>query len=130
MNKKQKGTTLVEVLVSIAVFAILSVAIISCLLGMTKIVTRQEEYVRFGMILSDMSFRYSEYTSSGNADEKTIFYTDQFVETTNPNKYFYQLKYKVTDGVFKIVEVKQIKSQRIIIQNVDIPNNSEVHHEK
>ena len=63
MRRTHKGATLVEVLVSITVFAIISVVMVTCLLLMTRTVTRQEEYVRFEMILSDMKFKIDDYNS-------------------------------------------------------------------
>lgn len=126
MRKTHKGTTLVEVLVSIAVFAILSVAVISCLLGMTKIVSRQEEYVRFEMILSDMEFyfnhsdinSYFQYETE-QSDKCTVYFTDRFVEVTNDSNRIYALTYRI-DGSNLIVENIKHISGRVILENITI----------
>ena len=120
MRRTHKGATLVEVLVSITVFAIISVVMVTCLLLMTRTVTRQEEYVRFEMILSDMKFKIDDYINSGD-----IYFTEEFQQTysTDP-KAFYTLTYKTEEG-YLIVDVVQNQSNRVVIKNVKI-SNSEV----
>ena len=120
MRRTHKGATLVEVLVSITVFAIISVVMVTCLLLMTRTVTRQEEYVRFEMILSDMKFKIDDYIKSG---DNSIYFTEEFQQTSDP-KAFYTLTYKTVDD-YLIVDVVQNQSNRVVIKNVKI-SNSEV----
>lgn len=120
MRRTHKGATLVEVLVSITVFAIISVVMVTCLLLMTRTVTRQEEYVRFEMILSDMKFKIDDYIKSG---DNSIYFTEEFQQTSAP-KAFYTLTYKTVDD-YLIVDVVQNRSNRVVIKNVKI-SNSEV----
>jgi prepilin-type N-terminal cleavage/methylation domain-containing protein len=61
MKKTRKGLTLIEVLVSIAVFGIISLALISSYIGIKGIVTRQEEYVRLEMIAYDINYYWDAY---------------------------------------------------------------------
>ena len=123
MRKTHKGATLVEVLVSITVFAIISVVMVTCLLLMTRTVTRQEEYVRFEMILSDMKFKIDDYIKSGDNSIYSIYFTEEFQQTSDP-KAFYTLTYKTVDD-YLIVDVVQNQSNRVVIKNVKI-SNSEV----
>ena len=68
MKKTHKGLTLIEVLVSIAVFAIISLALVSSYIGIKGVVTRQNEYVRFEMVAYDINYYWDAY--SENWEEK------------------------------------------------------------
>ena len=61
MKKTYKGLTLVEVLVSIAVFTIISLAMFSSLLAMTKVVALQEDYARIEMVCYDINAYWDMY---------------------------------------------------------------------
>ncbi len=61
MKKTHKGLTLIEVLVSITVFAIISLALVTSIIGIKGIVNRQEEYVRFEMAAYDMNYYWDKY---------------------------------------------------------------------
>ena len=61
MKKTRKGLTLIEVLVSIAVFAIISLALVTSIIGIKGVVNRQEEYVRFEMAAYDMNYYWDKY---------------------------------------------------------------------
>ena len=65
MKKTRKGLTLVEVIVSIAVFTIISLALFSTILSMNKVVKRQEEYVRLEMACQDIDYYWDVYGKSG-----------------------------------------------------------------
>ena len=64
MKKTIKGMTLVEVLVSIAVFAIISLALVTSIIGIKGVVNRQEEYVRFEMAAYDINYYWDKYGES------------------------------------------------------------------
>ena len=53
MKKARKGLTLVEVVVSIAIIAVISVALVTAYAGIVKVSARQEEYVRLDMVCND-----------------------------------------------------------------------------
>lgn len=61
MSKSKKGVTLIEVIVSIAIFSMISLALFSSIISMKKVVIRQEEYVRFEMICYDISAYCEKY---------------------------------------------------------------------
>ena len=58
MKKSQKGVTLVEVIVSITIFSIISLALFSSVLAMKSVITRQEEYVKLEMVCYDIKAHY------------------------------------------------------------------------
>lgn len=70
MNKTRKGITLVEVIVSIAVFTIISLALFTSFLGMRKVVAKQEEYVRLEMVCYDIKYYWEQYGTENKWDEK------------------------------------------------------------
>lgn len=90
MNKTRKGITLVEVIVSIAVFTIISLALFTSFLGMRKVVAKQEEYVRLEMVCHDINYYWDMY---GDAWDENYF-GDGIVS----NKGIGYLKYE--DGKF------------------------------
>ena len=132
MHRKQKGTTLVEVLVSITVFAIISVAMFSSLLAMRKVVARQEEYLRFDMICRDIDFYYDEYGKDwakeyfkeyfpeGMIEENTVYYYKNFQPMTDyADDAIYVLQYSYSNETGElIITVKTKSDQRIIIDSL------------
>lgn len=64
MRKSKKGVTLIEVIVSIAIFSMISLALFSSVISMKKIIIRQEEYVRIEMVCYDISAYYEKYKAS------------------------------------------------------------------
>ncbi|MBR2722101.1 MAG: type II secretion system protein [Clostridia bacterium] len=127
----KKGTTLVEVLVAIAVFSIISVAMFSSLLVMRKTVARQEEYLRFEMICSDIAFFGDEYgrewdqhyfpLNSGQ-DEGKIYYGYDFHPSTTEQVYCLSYSYADTndDGFEElIVSIHHVESGRVIVENLN-----------
>lgn len=79
MKKTQKGLTLVEVLVSIAVFTIISLVMFSSLLAMTKVVALQEDYARIEMACRDMNAYWDMYGDQDKSyEENTDWYKKYF----------------------------------------------------
>ena len=58
MKNTQKGVTLIEVIVSIAIFATISFTLFSSVIMMKKLVKRQEEYVKLEMVCYDIDAYY------------------------------------------------------------------------
>jgi len=84
MKKTQKGLTLVEVLVSIAVFTIISLVMFSSLLAMTKVVALQEDYARIEMACRDMNAYWDMYGDHDkSAEEDTDWYKKYFSSEAN-----------------------------------------------
>lgn len=89
MKKTHKGLTLIEVLVSITVFAIISLALVTSIIGIKGIVNRQEEYVRFEMAAYDMNYYWDKYGSSWS--EK---YFGQIISENSNQEYIGYLEFK------------------------------------
>ena len=61
MKKTQKGVTLIEVIVAIAVFATISLALFSSVMIMKNVIKRQEEYVKIEMVCYDIKAYCEQY---------------------------------------------------------------------
>ena len=68
MNKTHKGATLVEVLVAMTVFLIICGAIFTSVIGIGKIVVKQEQTLRIGYLLSDVERFYDEDATDGKTE--------------------------------------------------------------
>ncbi len=95
MKKTRKGITLVEVIVSIAVFTIISLALFSSIISMRKVVLRQEEYVRLEMVVHDINAYWDAYGDTwaeeyfeGNAIGKNGYLDSECKPTLNSNYHF------------------------------------------
>ena len=126
--KKKKGTTLVEVLVAIAVFSIISVAMLSSLLIMRKTVARQEEYLRFEMICNDIAFYGDAYQKEWDKyyfgltdpqNEGEIYYDHEFNLTTEESERVYSLFYYYVNDNELIVSIRHAKTGRAIIEDLN-----------
>lgn len=125
MKKARKGLTLVEIIVAIAVFSIVSIAFFTSYVSMNKVVARQEEYTRFEMICYDINYYWDMY---GTDWDKEYF-------TTKPNNnvaYFDkdfkpqidddQAVYKITftcDTELIIEKIVKISDGKIIVEGVN-----------
>lgn len=132
MKKTYKGLTLVEVLVSIAVFTIISLAMFSSLLAMTKVVALQEDYARIEMACYDMNAYWDMYgdTNIDQAEDndwyRKYFGSDavwgvgylkyqngQLVPTNDPNpEYIVTYDYSGTDNGLRITSVRSESKDR------------------
>ena len=129
--KTKKGITLVEVLVSIAVFAIISVAMFSSLLVMRKTSARQEEYLRFETVCTDIAFYGDahgrawdkEYFSLPDSrDEGEVYFGYDF--TPSETQQIYRLSYSYIDtngdGYEElVVSIHHVESGRAIIEDLN-----------
>ncbi len=130
MKTKRKGTTLVEVLVSIAVFSIISIGMLTSFLGMRKTVARQEETLRFSMICRDIAFYGDVYRREWDVSYfgarpldrnedgvYVVYYDEDFLPT--PTKGRYRLHYYYTEENNLIVSIFHEESGRVIIDELD-----------
>lgn len=127
--KAKKGTTLVEVLVAIAVFSIITVAMFSSLLVMRKTAIRQEEYLRFEMVCTDIAFygdvyqkewdvHYFGLTESQSAGQ--IYYDHNFEQSSTEQVYCLSYYYVNNNGQSElIVSIRHVQSGRAIIENLN-----------
>lgn len=123
MKKTYKGLTLVEVLVSIAVFTIISLAMFSSLLAMTKVVALQEDYARIEMACYDMNAYWDMYGKEwdkeyfrlldGNSEVGYLKYQGgQLVPTNDRNNSDFTVKYSEADGKLIIMSVRSESKDR------------------
>ena len=129
--KAKKGITLVEVLVAIAVFSIISLAMFSSLLVMRKTAARQEEYLHFEMICTDIAFYGDVHQKSWDkeyfslpASQETgrVFYDQKFQPSSTDRVYCLSYSYLDTnnDGYAElIVSIRHVESERVIIENLN-----------
>lgn len=106
MKKTQKGLTLVEVLVSIAVFTIISLVMFSSLLAMTKVVALQEDYARIEMACRDMNAYWDMYGKNwdikyfhldDNSEVGYLKYQNGHLVPTNDDNSDFKVIYEYTD---------------------------------
>lgn len=124
MKKVKKGITLVEVIVAIAVFAVVSFALFSSVISMKQVVVTQEEYVKLEMICYDIDAYYQKY------EEK--WYIEYFEESGYRNIGYLTLEFKPTlnknEGSYKIMfteneilSISSIDGETIYVENVSLP---------
>ena len=132
MKKTYKGLTLVEVLVSIAVFTIISLAMFSSLLAMTKVVALQEDYARIEMVCYDINAYWDMY---GN-DWDDLYFNGNNQSTEGYLKYqngklvpsgFTDAEYIVSYSDYdcgngqkglKIISIKSVTTDREYLTNI------------
>lgn len=102
MKKAHKGLTLVEIIVAIAVFSIVSIAFFTSYVSMNKVVARQEEYTRFEMICYDINYYWDMYGTDWDKEYFTtkpnnnVAYFDKDFEPQNIIKPNNDSVYKIT----------------------------------
>ena len=128
MKKTYKGLTLVEVLVSIAVFTIISLAMFSSLLAMTKVVALQEDYARIEMVCYDINAYWDMYgndwddyyfdrdyshTSTVDRIGYLTYQSGKLVPTNDLNAdYIVTYDYSGTDSGLRITSVRSESKDR------------------
>ena len=143
MKKTRKGLTLVEVIVSIAVFTIISLALFTSFLGMRKVVAKQEEYVRIEMVCYDINYYWDMYgdddlaeksdndwyvkyfgdnATYDNAKKEGVGYLQykdgKFVPTAD--KSYYEIEYSIDDeGNLVIKKIHNTETDRVYVENVN-----------
>ncbi len=143
MKKTRKGLTLVEVIVSIAVFTIISLALFTSFLGMRKVVAKQEEYVRIEMVCYDINYYWEMYGDADLAEKSNddwyvkyfgndaIYNTEnksgvgylqykdgEFVSSTD-NRSHYVVEYKMNGEDLIITLIHNTKTGRVYVKNVN-----------
>ncbi len=135
MKKTKKGLTLVEVIVAIAVFAVITLALFSTYLGIRKLSFRQEEYVRLEMVCYDINYYWDaygdewvkEYLKSNitdndfinNWDSKSIPLGSDFKPTNGSAAYNVSFEYS-GDGENKQLTITSVHSLagKVYIENL------------
>ena len=115
MKKARKGLTLVEVVVAIAVFAVISVVLITTYVSLARVNARQEEYTRLDMASHDMMAYFDAYGESWDeeyflgfaVDAKYGYLNSDFEPCSlNDKDMKYIIKYEVVDGRLNILQIK------------------------
>ncbi len=129
IRKKQKGVTLIETVVAIAVFSIISLAIFSSIIAMQRVIVRQEEYVKLEMICYDISAYFTRYPDDwyqiyfgedvGNA--RIGYLTDDFKPTTELEKASYIVEFSPD----AIKSIRSKNDEKTFVENVKLPINEE-----
>ncbi len=130
MKKTRKGLTLVEVIVSIAVFTIISLALFTSFLGMRKVVAKQEEYVRIEMVCYDINYYWDMYgndwdnqyfdgESNGNG-KGYLQYKDGilFPNRVDGNYEVKWLYYKIEDDKVIILGENYVNDAKLLIEYI------------
>lgn len=120
MRKAKRGVTLVEVLVSIAVFSILSLALFSSVFAMKNVIKRQEEYVKIDMVCYDMDAYYEKYDNEWASEyfvtnDGVGYLSSDFKPTTEDNA-AYVVKFE--ENVIK--SISTIDSKIVFVENVTL----------
>ncbi len=125
----KKGSTLVEVLVAISVFAIISVSLFTSFARMTKIVARQEALMNFDIICRDIAaygdeygkgwdMKYFGYTEHHASDRE--YYDENFNHIGDTEgKYLLEYTHDVALGDALIITVTDTESGRVIIDGLN-----------
>ncbi len=124
MNNSKKGVTLVEILVAIAVFSIISLALFSSVFAMGNIISRQEEYVKLEMVCYDISFYrekygsewHTEYFTDIDTSASTGYLSSDFKPTTLENAV-----YIIEFTADEIISISAADSETVFIENVSLP---------
>ena len=96
MKKTKKGLTLVEVLVAITVLSITMFALLSTIVAMRKVVSRQEEYVKIKMVCQDIEAYLKKYETSTNPWYKEYFGDGAVVENNKSENCYLTANFKPT----------------------------------
>ena len=134
MNKTRKGITLVEVIVSIAVFTIISLALFTSFLGMRKVVAKQEEYVRLEMVCYDIKYYWEQYGTENNWDKKYFgdgiesndgigtgylkYENGKFIPVVNDTKAYYRVTYEMKENKLLTISIYNIANKRVYVKDV------------
>lgn len=137
MKKTKRGLTLVEVIVAIAVFAVIALALFSTYIGMRKVSHRQEEYVRLEMVCYDINYYWDAYGQnttdkeqdwsykySGKYDDKYISLNSDFEPISSGNA-TYTITYKIVGDELIIESVKTTVGDKVYIENLNCGKRGE-----
>ncbi len=123
MKKSRKGLTLIEVLVAISVFSIISFALLSSIILMKKVVNQQEEYTKLEMVCNDMKVYY-EKCGAGWAKE---YFQDEKQENIGYFNSNFQIadegeeKYKIEFSNDTILSISSTEN-KIYVENIPLSN--------
>ena len=124
MNSRKKGSTLLEVLVSITIFSIVFVGLFSSLLVMRQGTRKQEEFTRFETICRDIAFYVGKYKESWDneyelftKDDGIIYYSNSFSQVSSEEEATYTLSYTLDPK--PVITITHIATDRKMINELD-----------
>lgn len=142
MKKTKKGLTLVEVLVSVAVFAVIMLALTSTYIGMRNLSRRQEQYVRLEMVCYDINYYWdaygedwaTKYLASNEVGEGVkkdgedyhIFLNTEFKPASGTSNYTYKVICCINKNDELIIKsVETSAKDRVYIKDLNCGTSSE-----
>lgn len=139
MKSTKKGLTLVEVIVAIAVFAVIALALFSTYIGMRKVSHRQEEYVRLEMVCYDINYYWDAYGQnttdkeqdwsykySGKYSEDHLISLNSEFKPISSGTATYTIKYSInSDGELIIESVKTTVGDKVYIKDLNCGKKGE-----
>lgn len=131
---KQKGSTLVEVLVALAVFLIVMGTLVAGYLSAKRLVAKQKEYVYFEAVCLDIAKygdlygkqwdeKYFETFLVKNADNNggTAYFDAKFNRST-PENGKYRLTYHYNEASELVLSIENSTGGYFVIQNLNYGN--------
>ncbi len=121
----KKGLTLVEVMVATAIFTMTFAVCITLSLSSVKQEKRQRDYMAFESICYDINFYCNTYKSKwakeyfGDTEKTSHFYDLTYKIVNNRDEANYELVYSYNENHELIVNVKDIKNNKVIIENLN-----------
>lgn len=121
----KKGLTLVEVMVATAIFTMTFAVCITLSLSSVKQEKRQRDYMTFESICYDINFYCNTYKKEwankyfGDTEKTSHYYDITYKMVTNIDEANYELVYDYNENHELIVNVKDIKNNKVIIENLN-----------
>ncbi len=128
--KNKNGFTLAEVMVSVAVSAILICALLSAVLSLSALPARQKELTAFRFVCRDIALYGDEYGREWDKHyfagvvntaqpHGCVYYDAAFLPLSSSDSAKYLLNYEYNDRGALVVTVEEISSGRAVIEALD-----------
>ena len=123
---KKKAFTLVEVVVAMAILAVVALGVTATVLFVLKLEKANEYFTHFETICMDIDKYSDTYGKSWDEkyygeknDEKDIYYSANYEVIDNEQEAFFILSYHYNEEGQLIVNVQEVGKQRKIIDNLN-----------
>lgn len=129
MKNTKKGVTLIEVIVSIAIFTTISLALFSSVILMKNVIKRQEEYVKIEMICYDIDAYYHLSKKESIEPWYELYFEDIDISHTNKKGYLSSnFKPTTRDNAAYVIEFSQdiilsiysVDERTIYVENITL----------
>lgn len=121
---KKKGFTLVEIVVSIALFSVMVGAIFSCYFLARNANIKHKEYLYFENICLEIDYFYDKYGTNweknyyGSDSKDDIYYYNNNYEKVD-EKSKYELSFKYNENNEMILSIKNLDKNYFVIENLN-----------